>query len=115
MNNGLILLITLFVSLLVIARYFYWLNSRKKKHLLVIKSDWNDFEKSVANCHIEAMYKFGRKLIWNEYFTMQKLKEMSKLIKDLEDRNSKIDKNQRIKDLKLLIYNKYLDWNIEYS
>lgn len=114
MDNGMIILTTLLVPLAIFLLYSYWLHLRKKNHLLTIESDWNNFKKAIVNNHIEGVSKFGTHLIWNEHLNMNKLKEMSALIKTFEDRIPEHDTKNNLKELKLLIYNKYLDWNIDY-
>ncbi len=75
--------------------------------------DWNNFLKAVSKIHIEGISKFGSELIWNEHFSMIKLKEMSELINTIEKLNPEIQKSDKLKKLKSLIYNKYLHWNME--
>ncbi|WP_289046751.1 hypothetical protein [uncultured Olleya sp.] len=114
MENGIILLMTILICFGIISFFLFWLNKRKKKHLLTIESDWIKFNKSIKNNHIEGVSKFGTELIYNEHFTMVRLKEMSKLINTLEEQNIELKKSNRLEELKSLIYNKYLDWNLEY-
>jgi len=108
MDNGMILYTTFVVTIGIAIVFYYLINRRKKGHSETIKSDWNNFQKAITNKHIKGINEFGTKLIWNEHLTMEKLKEMSFSIKSLGK------DYVELKELKILIYNKYLDWNKEY-
>ena len=108
MNNGIILFLTFVITVLTTVFFYYFNSLRKKRHSQTIISDWNKFNKAIQNRHIKGINDFGQKLIFNEHFDIIKLKEMSKLINDLY-------KNEKeLKELKMLINNKYLDWNKDY-
>ncbi|WP_298421248.1 hypothetical protein [uncultured Kordia sp.] len=115
MGNGIIITLTICIPLGIVSLFYYWLGIRKKRHLQTIVTDWNNFNKAITNNHIDGILKFGTELIWNEHLTMIQLKEMSELIKKFEKTDFKTTKTNEYKELKLLIYNKYLDWNMEYS
>lgn len=108
MDNGTIILITFIVfgGIAIIIQYLFHL--RKKRHVDTIISDWNRFEKAITNRHIEGINKFGTELIWNEHLTMNKLNQISDSINNLGKDYSELE------DLKILIYNKRLDWNKRY-
>ena len=108
MNNGTILILTFIITggIAIIIRYQFYL--RKKRHAETIISDWNKFEKAISNRHIKGVNKFGTELIWNEHLTMNKLNQISDSINNLGEDYSELE------DLKMLIYNKRLDWNKEY-
>ncbi|CAL2085886.1 hypothetical protein [Tenacibaculum sp. 190524A05c] len=114
MENGMIIFLTVIICIITPSLFLYWLTLRKKNHLEKIETDWIRFSKAINNNHIEGIIKYGKEVIWNEHFSMIKLKEMSKLIDEFENKNIVLRKEDELKELKLLIYNKYLDWNIEY-
>tara|TARA_R110001632_G_scaffold43376_6_gene110039 strand:+ start:37322 stop:37654 length:333 start_codon:yes stop_codon:yes gene_type:complete len=105
MNNGIILFSTFIITAIIAVIFYYLFSLRKKRHSQTIVSDWNKFNKAILNKHLKGVDDFGRKLIFNEYLDINKLNEMSELIYDL-------DKNyEELKELKILIFNKHLNWN----
>ncbi|WP_299887807.1 hypothetical protein [uncultured Lacinutrix sp.] len=108
MDNGMILITTFVLTIGIVSVFYYRINLRKKRHSDTIKSDWINFKKAIANKHLKGINKFGTNLIWNEHLTMEMLKEMSTGINNLGKDYTEL------KELKILIYNKYLDWKKEY-
>jgi len=109
-----IILITICICTGIIILFNYWLFKRKKAHAISIETDWIKFNKAITNNHIEGIHRFGKELIYNEHFSMVKLKEKSKLIKRLEEQNPELMHNHQLKNLKSLLYNKHLDWKTKY-
>lgn len=108
MNNGLMLLITFSLPVLILIAFYILMSRRKKRHSETLKSDWVNFEKAISHKHINRIIKYGTKLIWNENLTDSKLEKMSKCI------NQMVDENSELEDLKNLIYNKKIHWNRDY-
>lgn len=108
MYNGLILLITFSVPILLLVVYYFWLSKRKKRHAKTLKSDWIKFEKAINHKHINGIIKYGTELIWNENLTDSKLKKMREYFDELELEDSKLE------NLKNLTHNKWLHWNRDY-
>jgi len=105
MDNGVILFTTFIVTCSVAIGIHYLLYLRKKIHAETIISVWNKFEKAISNRHIKDVNKLGTELIWNEHLTLDKLNHISNSINNLGKDYSELE------DLKMLIYNKRLDWN----
>ncbi len=114
MDSGIIIFVTVVLCIFISATFYYRLYLRKKKHLLKIDKDWIRFSKAIHSNHAEGVITFGKELIWNEHFSSAKLKEMTALIKTFENENIQLREKEKLKELKLLLYNKYLDWNITY-
>ncbi len=105
MDNITIILLTVVGIILIPIYFFYWLKRRRKEHLITIEKDWIKFNKAITNNHLEGIIEFGKEVVWNEHFSIDKLKEMSKLINEFERNNIGVTKNVTLKELKLLIYN----------
>ncbi|TCI84866.1 hypothetical protein [Tenacibaculum sp. M341] len=114
MENGVVLFVTFFLCLVVIIFFYGWLHKRKKEHLSTIDADWVNFKQAITNKHIDGIVKFGNKVVWNEHFTMEKLKEMSRLIHNLESVHPELKTSQKLENLKSVVYNKYIKWNMKY-
>ncbi len=105
MDNGFLLIITFLTPLIILTTYYIWLSKRKKKHAETLKSDWNKFEKALNHNHISGIIKYGTELVWNENLKDAQMKKMKESVYPLAEKHSEL------KDLKNLIYNKWLDRN----
>nr|WP_321237635.1 hypothetical protein [uncultured Psychroserpens sp.] len=105
MDNGIILIITFSIPLLLLLIYFIWLSKRKKRHAETLISDWNKFEKALSHEHINGIIKYGTELVWNENLTDSQMKKMKESVYDLAEEHTELE------NLKNLIYNKWLDWD----
>ncbi|CAM1357436.1 hypothetical protein [Tenacibaculum halocynthiae] len=114
MEGDIVILLTFIILIGIYITFLFWSNNRKKNHLMTIESDWKNLKKAIENNHVDGIVKFGTAVIWNEHFTMVKLKEMKKLINVLEKQNPEIKKSKKLENLKLLIFNKSLDWNTKH-
>ena len=108
MDNGLILYITLFIPLGLVAIFYMLLGRRKKNDAMNFKSDIMNFERAIATHQYKSINKYGFRLIQNTQLTMKHLSAMSKSVNSLKD------DNEELKELRSIIYNKYLDWSRGY-
>lgn len=108
MNNAIIIAITMVVTLALVIFFFYYLSLIKKRDAKTIDSDWINFQDAVKQHRIQAIEKYGTRLIWNEHITVEQVKEMSAVMKKLEKSHPELN------DLKLVIYNKRKDWSKQY-
>jgi hypothetical protein len=100
MSNGLILFLVFTTSIVILILYFFLIKNRKKRHLVSLEYDWDNFEKAIAQKDIIGINKYGTELIWNENLTDSILKEMNSYVENLDVENSELE------NLKNLILNK---------
>ncbi|WP_299385643.1 hypothetical protein [uncultured Lacinutrix sp.] len=108
MNNGLILIITFTIPVVILLLFYVLIKNRKKRHLVSLDLDWSKFEKAIEYKDINGVNKYGTELIWNENLTDAMLKKMIDYVEELA-----VD-NLELKNLQNLIFNKNLHWNRNY-
>lgn len=108
MSNINSIIFTFIVTISLVLFFYRVLYLRKKKHSVLLKPDFEKFRRAIENKNLEEINYYGEKLIFNTSLTGSKLKEISLLVKQLEL------ESYNLKSLRLLIYNKSLDWNKEY-
>jgi inhibitor of KinA sporulation pathway (predicted exonuclease) len=107
-NNAIILLTTMIVTISIVVAFFYHMSQLKKRDAKTIASDWKSFQNAVLHKRIQAINKYGNLLIWNEHITVEQVREMANVMKDLEP------KYKELTDLKWIIYNRRKDWTKRY-
>lgn len=104
MNNGLILLLTLLITSAVLIILYIILYKKKKKDKIKIEEDFEKFKKAISIKDIDGIDKYGKSIIYNSNLDMFKFNYIKQNMSEINTDNPKL------KSLKLLIFNKELDW-----
>lgn len=104
-NNATILILTFVITTILVTIIYYFLLLKKKKDKWKLINDLRHLEKANLINDIKGINHYGTKVFWNANLDSELLDKVSEIV------DSKIKDSPELKGLKLLIYNKRLDWN----
>ncbi|OUS16507.1 hypothetical protein A9Q93_05685 [Nonlabens dokdonensis] len=108
MSNAGILVVTFIITITIVVLFFYYSSQIKKRDSQTLESDWKAFQNAVQQHRISTIKDIGSQLIYNENISEEQVREMSNIIKMLEN------DHKELTDLKWIIYNKRKDWSKKY-
>ena len=105
MNNGLLLLLSILIPFLF-SGSFFWFYHRKKQHTKpTLSIDLKHFKKAHEINDIKGIINYGNKIFYNLNLDNTALLVLDRIISE------RIKKHPELEELRLLIYNKKLDWH----
>lgn len=105
MDNGLILFLTLGLTIIAGLTIQYVLWQKRIKDQNSIDKDWKLFLKASSKKDIKSIQLYGDKLLWNQYLKQEQLTEITEVIK------LNIEQYPELEKIESDIYNKQLDYD----